>query len=36
MNGIIGRSGTWSCPLFVEIFSPAGGAMSWYGIRLPL
>src|SRR5207245_1047433 len=35
MNGIIGRSGTFSLSV-LEIFSPAGGLISLYGIRLPL
>src|SRR3989442_6611215 len=33
MNGIIGRSGTFNLSV-LEIVSPAGGAMSLYGIRV--
>jgi hypothetical protein len=35
MNGMIGRSGTSNLSV-LEILSPGGGAMFWYGIRLPL
>src|SRR6266478_7579469 len=35
MNGMIGRSGTFSLSV-LAIFSPAGGLISLYGIRLPL